>query len=184
MIVGVNFLQVDRFSLNYKKMAMGLGGALLICLIFYLLQVGRQYYLVQQTKAVQAELTQLKKKREQIETSSNSLFKGSRAAAYQAIQKILQESINWGEVLKEVSRKLPSQVWLNGFRNYIKADGAGGPAINLTGYSYDIGSISLFVSLLEKSPSIRSVVLTDTTRASQGEKNLFQFSLEAEVVRK
>ena len=182
MIKGVNFLIIEKFALTYKKMALSFAVVFLICLVAYSIQVGRHAYLKKKIVEAQAALAVLKAKQEQ--TQSKSQLQGAGFTAHQAVRPLFEKTIHWNHVLKDLSRRMPTQVWLKGVRNYVRADGAGPPAAVIDGYAHDIGSIALFVSSLEKSPYFKSVVLTNTTGESKGEKSMFQFSIDTEVRKK
>ena len=181
MIRGVNFLEVERFVITYKKMAVAFVFTLVVCLLFYVGQFVRQIYLAHEIDNLQKEVSELKVKQESSKAQLQSQLGTGPQAAVQALRSSLEGAIRWGSALTDLARRLPPQVWLHGIRNYVKADGAGRPAIVFEGYSQDIGSISLFVALLEKSPHFETVVLKNTTNEAGGEGNVFQFSIEAEV---
>ena len=185
MIRGVNFLETEAFDLTYRRMAIGLALVLGLCLFLYVIQSGRQIYLTKKMASVQTEIIALKARQEQT-ASHYPQLKGGALTVQQALRPLFEKAVDWGGVLKDFSRRLPPQVWLKGFKTYELVGGAPTspghtPYINFNGFSHDMGSISLFINFLEKSPYFNSVILTNTSREMKGKTSMYKFSIDAEV---
>ena len=181
MIQGVNFIVVERWPITYGRMALMFAGVILFCLLFYFFQTVRLMYFNQKVSQVQSEIVQIKARQEQTNLQASQSPSRVVLSVQHEIKPMLEKMVSWSEMLNEVSRKLPPQLWLQSFKSHLKNQVV--PAIILNGSAYDMGSISVFVNLLERSPHFRSVVLINTTREEQGEKNRYSFSIETEVIR-
>jgi type IV pilus assembly protein PilM len=146
----------------------------------------------QQLDAVRAQIAALP---EPSRAVIDPALAGEQAARAQALATVLGSRLSWEPVLRDISRVLPAQVWLESLS--AQAPEAATPVLNvgtavpstptgltLRGSTYTHGDVALLLARLQAVPSLESVTLVSSGLASAKEgvaKRVVTFEIVADL---
>lgn len=95
----------------------------------------------------------------------------------EVIQEIDAGRFVWAHILDEVSRSLPSYVWLTGLSETSPVDGL--PGIRLEGNAGSYNALGTYLRELEASPFLRATRLVSSARQQVQERTVYHFIIDA-----
>jgi type IV pilus assembly protein PilM len=124
-------------------------------------------------------------------------LKGTQAQRAQVVASVLGRRVAWDAVLRDVSRVLPENVWLNTFQAQVAPSAAAGavPAVaattpgvaaaptgaQLDGYTYTQTDVARLLARLATLPSLSNVTLTASKVEVKGAKSIVHFQIAADL---
>ncbi len=144
--------------------------------------------------AVESELAALPRPEGAVIDAS---LKGSQATRAQVVASLLGGRVAWDAVLRDVSRVLPENVWLNSFQAQVAptSSTAGIPVaaatvpgvaaaptgVQIDGYTYGQTDVARLLARLATLPSLGNVTLTASKVETKGAKSIVHFQIAADL---
>ena len=127
----------------------------------------------------------------------DSSLQGAQAQRAQAVANVLGSRVAWDAVLRDVSRVLPENVWLNSLQAQVAATSAAGaapvsatvvPGVPVTptgavinGYTYTQTDVARLLARLATLPTLTNVTLTSSKVETTGNKTVVHFQIAADL---
>lgn len=180
VIQRINFIEKDTLDFTYRRL-LAIGVVLLsLCLLFNGVQRFRIFLMEKKIPQLSEEVTALKEEQEKIRkaTAARDTIPVSARAA------IIQQFVNqplWSSLLREMTSRTPSSLWLSSFKSYEKPDSPSKRGILLSGQSDQAGSVAHFLKALSDSPAFEKVVLTSLTLDKSPLGIRYQLAIDLDV---
>ncbi len=124
-------------------------------------------------------------------------IQGAQAQRAQAVANVLGSRVAWDAVLRDVSRVLPENVWLNSLQAQVAATSAAGATpvsatvvagvptaptgAVITGYTYAQTDVARLLARLATLPTLSNVTLTSSKVEKKGTKSVVHFQIAADL---
>jgi Tfp pilus assembly protein PilN len=144
--------------------------------------------------AVAAEIAALPKPQHPVIDVS---LQGDQAQRAQAVANVLGSRVAWDAVLRDVSRVLPENVWLNSLQAQVAPTAAAGtvpvaatatPGVasaptgaQIDGYTYAQTDVARLLARLATLPTLSNVTLTSSKVEAKGTKSVVHFQIAADL---
>ena len=174
----VNFLEQERWVVNYLKVAWVFGGLLVICLLSFGVLMANGVRLQHNLDGLTRSIAELNVAREKILSSSDNQAAGLGPVG--EIRTLLTKNPDWYRVFEDLSFQLPSEVWLSSAKTFEKPESPSGFAMVMSGRARTAEALSGFLARLRSSPYFAQTVLSQSKESN----GLFEFSLESWVLAK
>jgi Tfp pilus assembly protein PilN len=139
----------------------------------------------QELDGVQQRLAQVAASAPKSSGSAVSLL-GTRGQRIAALNAALSGRVAYDRVLTQLALVLPDDVWLDSLLLSTAAPSTDGTAtaasgVTITGYTYTAESLARLLQRLAVVPTLKDVGLTSATTQSRGSRDVFQFSITANL---
>ncbi len=127
----------------------------------------------------------------------DAAVKGSQATRAQVVASLLGGRVAWDAVLRDVSRVLPENVWLNSFQAQVAPTSTTGgipvaataipgvaaapTGVQIDGYTYGQTDVARLLARLATLPSLSNVTLTASKVETKGAKSIVHFQIAADL---
>lgn len=167
----INFLERRQFSFSYLLMFSILFGCLVVLSSIVSIQKLQARFVQNKISALQSEISQLQEKQRDITAATHAL------SSLQTMEEGLLQRQKWSATMHEISRQIPSGVWLTSISLALPG------TLELQGASWNMRPITIFQDNLDRSMTFKEVVLASSKKEGQSKKTSTQvnFTLKCKL---
>lgn len=161
----INFLEKSGQALTYKKMLIYAAAWVLVCVTVFVIELGYKWTVNSIVDNAKQKLVQLNARKE----NTMALIEASNIPVVKTEVKKLSEIFDhfpvWSQVLYNLAKTIPSQVWLTSLSSSYGSGGASLRRLEIDGSGQSASTIANFVTSLNNIPLFQNFILNKSTRA-------------------
>jgi len=196
MIERINLIEKKPFEFTYQKLLLIGSSVILLATIMVGVQFLRAKYHERSLDKIKTDITRLEGERERLLKAAPPKVNSGR---HSELLTILSNTPKWGQLMLDVSNRLPSTVWLTQFEGVArvvanlpkndkknrnkKSSKTESTAVStrellLNGVSRDFNDLAMFLNLIEESPFVKTAVLSSSSKDKAG----FTFEIRCDMM--